>query len=457
MQPHSPTEFDVIIIGAGSGNSLLTPEWDNLRVAIIEKDLFGGTCMNRGCIPTKMFVYTADVAQHIAKAAKYGIDATIDNVRWPDIVDRVFNRIDPIHGAGKAYRESQENVRVFTGEATFVSPKVIEVNGQRLTAEQIVVAAGARPTMPHIDGLDNVHFHTSDTIMRVPTLPEHLIIIGGGYIATEMAHIFGSLGSRVTIIIRHDLLLAREDESVSERFTEIYSRRFDVRNHTHIERVQQHGSEITLSVKTGGHMHDITGDALLVAVGRVPNGDTLNLSAAGIEVDDDAYIITDEYLRTNVPGIWALGDVTNPNQLKHAANAECRAVAHNVIHPDEPRTAGLWPLPHAVFADPQVASVGETEQALRTGEVPYICAVQRYADVATGWAMEDTDHFCKVIADPYTRQLLGAHIIGPHSSILIQQLIQGMRFGQTVDQMARDQIYIHPALSELVENALLQL
>jgi mycothione reductase len=456
MQQHSATEFDVIIIGTGSGNSLLTPEWDNLRVAIVEKGVFGGTCLNRGCIPTKMLVYTADVVSHIQTAAKYGIDATVNQVRWPDIVNRVFGRIDSIPPSGKAYRESLDNVRVFSGEGTFVAPKVIEVNGERITAGHIVVAAGARPTLPHIDGLDAVDFHTSDTIMRVASVPEHLIIFGGGYIATEMAHVFSAMGSRITMIIRGGRLLAREDEAVSERFTEIYSKRFDVRAHTHIERVDQTGSEITVKVKTDGHTHHITGDALLIAIGRTPNGDLMNLESAGVELDQDGFIITDEYLRTNVPGVWALGDVTNPNQLKHVANAECRAVAHNIIHPDRMRTADLWPIPHAVFADPQVASVGETEQSLRAAGLPYITAVQRYADVAFGWAMEDTDHFCKLIADPNTRQLLGAHIIGPQSSILIQQLIQGMKFGQTVDQMAREQIYIHPALTELVENALLQ-
>jgi len=272
-----------------------------------------------------------------------------------------------------------------------------------------------------------------------------------------MVHVFAAMGSRITMIIRSGRLLAREDEAVSERFTELYSKRFDVRTHTHIERVDQVGDEITVKVKTDGHTHRITGDALLIAIGRTPNGDLMNLESAGVELDQDGFIITDEYLRTNVPGVWALGDVTNPNQLKHVANAECRAVAHNIIHPDTMRTADLWPIPHAVFADPQVASVGETEQSLRAAGLPYITAVQRYADVAFGWAMEDTDHFCKLIADPNTRQLLGAHIIGPQSSILIQQLIQGMKFGQTVDQMAREQIYIHPALTELVENALLQL
>ena len=457
MQHHTPTEFDVIIIGAGSGNSLLTPDYDNLRVAIIEKDLFGGTCMNRGCIPTKMLVYAADIASHIAHSSMYGIDATINSVRWPDIVDRVFGRVDTVAPAGKAYRESQDSVRVFTGEGRFVATKVIEVNGERITADNIVIAAGARPTLPHIDGLDAVHFHTSDSIMRLPELPEHLIIFGGGYIATEMAHVFGSLGSRVSMVIRGGRLLAREDEAISERFTEIYNKRFDIHAHTHVERVQQHGIEITVKLKTEHHMHDLTGDALLIAIGRTPNGDTLDLGATGIDTDGAGYVITDEYLRTNVPGIWALGDVTNPNQLKHVANAETRAVAHNVIHPESLRTADLWPIPHAVFAGPQVASVGETEQALRAADIPYITAVQRYGDVAYGWAMEDTEHFCKVIADPITRQLLGAHIIGPQASVLIQQLIQGMKFGQTVDQMARGQIYIHPSLSELIENALLQL
>ncbi len=457
MQHHTSTEFDVIIIGAGSGNSLLTPDYDNLRVAIIEKDLFGGTCMNRGCIPTKMLVYAADIASHIAHSSMYGIDATINSVRWPDIVDRVFGRVDTVAPAGKAYRESQDNVRVFTGEGRFVATKVIEVNGERITADNIVIAAGARPTLPHIDGLDAVHFHTSDSIMRLAELPEHLIIFGGGYIATEMAHVFGSLGSRVSMVIRGGRLLAREDEAISERFTEIYNKRFDIHAHTHVERVQQHGIEITVKLKTEHHMHELTGDALLIAIGRTPNGDTLDLGATGIDTDGAGYVITDEYLRTNVPGIWALGDVTNPNQLKHVANAETRAVAHNVVHPESLRTADLWPIPHAVFAGPQVASVGETEQALRAADIPYITAVQRYGDVAYGWAMEDTEHFCKVIADPITRQLLGAHIIGPQASVLIQQLIQGMKFGQTVDQMARGQIYIHPSLSELIENALLQL
>lgn len=462
VNPAPPTEFDVIIIGTGSGNSIVTPEFAGKRVAIIEKDTFGGTCLNRGCIPTKMFVYAADVAAHIRHSSTYGIDSQVTDVRWADIVDRIFGRIDPIPPNGKSYRESSTNTNVFTGEGRFVGRKTIEVTAadrdlQQITADTIVIAAGARPFIPNLRGLDQVTYHTSDTIMRLPALPERLIIFGGGYIASELAHVFGSLGSHVIMVNRSGRMLAREDEAVSQRFTEIYRERFECHMDARIDHVHEGNGEITVELHSEGRMWDIKGDALLVAVGRVPNSGALHLDEVGIAVDPDGYVITDEYLRTNVEGIWALGDITNENQLKHTANAEARAVAHNIIHPDSLRTADLWPIPHAVFADPQVASVGSTEQALRHAGRPYLVAVHNYSDVAYGWAMEDIGHFCKVLACPETRLLLGAHIIGPQSSILIQQLIQGMKFGQTVDEMARGQLFIHPSLSEVVENALLKL
>jgi mycothione reductase len=462
MPATTPRPFDVVIIGTGSGNTILTPDFDSLRVAIVEKGVFGGTCINRGCVPTKMFVYAADIASHVTHAATYGIDATIDKVRWGDIVDRVFTRIDPIAPNGKAYRESAPNTTVYTAEARFVSPKVIQVTAadgttELITGEHIVLAAGARPLVPDVAGLDSVDYHTSDTIMRLTELPERLIIFGGGYIAAEMAHVFGSLGSEVIMVNRSRRLLAREDEAVSHRFTDLSQRRFDCHLSTRVDSVSQDASGITVRVHNESRQHyEITGDALLVAVGRVPNGDTLDLGAGGVEVDANGYVIPDEYLRTTARGVWALGDVTNDNQLKHVANAEARAVAHNLIHPESLRTADLWPIPHAVFADPQVASVGQTEQELRHRGRHYVTAVQNYSDVAYGWAMEDTGHFCKIIACPDSRQILGAHIIGPQASILIQQLIQGMKFGQTVDQLAHGQIYIHPALTEVVENALLK-
>jgi len=461
MPADQPEAFDVVIIGTGSGNSILTPAYDSLKVALVERGVFGGTCINRGCVPTKMFVYAADVAQHIGHASTYGIDASIDKVRWPDIVDRVFGRIDPISPGGLSYRQGAQNTTVFEGEATFVEPKVLEIamnDGatRRITGTNIVIAAGARPFIPDIDGLDDVEYHTSDTIMRLPSLPDRLIVLGGGYIATEMAHVFGSLGSKVIMINRGARLLAREDESISERFTEIYKRRFECHMMSRIDHVRFADGEYTVTIHSDGVTQEITGDALLVAAGRIPNTDTLNPAAGGLHIDMDGYLTVDEQQRTNVDGVWALGDISNPNQLKHVANAEARIVAHNVVNPHDMRATDLWPVPHAVFAGPQVASVGFTEQQLRHTGMHHMTAIQNYGDVAYGWAMEDTDHFCKLIADPDSRKLLGAHIIGPQASILIQQLIQGMKFGQTVDQIAKDQLWIHPSLTEVVENALLQ-
>jgi mycothione reductase len=449
-------DFDLIIIGTGSGNSILTPDHDHLRVAIVEKDIFGGTCLNRGCVPTKMFVYAADVAWAILNSEKYGIDATIDKVRWPDIVDRIFDRIDPIPAAGKIYRETSANTTVFTGEARFVAQRVIEVDGQRLSAENIIIAAGGRPFVPDLDGLGSVNFETSDTIMRLPSLPERLVILGAGYIASEMAHVFGSFGTKVSIISRNTRLVSREDESISQRFTSIYQRRYDCHLNARVDRFHRVGDEIAVSIHRDGRSYDVTGDALLVAVGRIPNSDLLDVGHAGIDIDHNGYIVTDDYLRTTAPGVWALGDISNDNQLKHVANAEARAVAHNIIHPEDLRTADLWPIPHAIFGHPQIASVGQTEQDLRHSGRRHVIAIQDYGEIAYGWAMEDTEHFCKLIADPDTHLLLGAHIIGPYASMLLQQLIQGMKFGQTVEQLARGQLYIHPTLNEVVENALLK-
>ncbi len=450
-------EFDLIVIGAGSGNTILTPELDDWRVAMVERGEFGGTCLNRGCIPSKMLVYAADVVMQARHAADLGVDVTVDGTRWSDIVDRVFGRIDPIAQGGEDYRVGLDNVSVFKGEARFVEDKIVEVGQVGLTAERIVIAAGARPFVPPIAGLDQVSYHTSDTVMRLPEVPGRLAILGGGYIATEMAHVFEAMGSAVTVITRRDTLLRDEDEDVSRHFTDVVKDRFDVRFDTMVGSCEQMDGELTLELSIAGHPRTEQFDALLVATGRVPNSDQLGLAATSIAVDDDGYVVTDEHLETTVPGVYALGDIRNPDQLKHTANAEARVVAHNLAHPDHPRVVDLWPTPHAVFSYPQVASVGLTGQAVRQAGLPYTAAVRPYSDTAYGWAMEDTTGLCKVIAHAESRQLLGAHIVGPQASTLVQQLIQGMRFGQTVDQMAAEQLYIHPALSEVVEQALLDL
>ncbi len=445
--------FDLVVVGTGSGNSVLTSDFDQWRVALIERDVFGGTCLNRGCIPSKMFVYAADMAHQAGRTGHLGVDTSLDGVRWPNIVDRVFGRIDPIARGGEDYRHSLDNVTVFNGDARFVGHKAIEVNGQQITGDHIVLAAGARSFVPPITGLDKVPYHTSDTIMRLEVLPERLVILGGGYIAAELGHVFEAMGVSVSIVNRSEQLLRAEDEDVSAAFTEIMGQRMDCALGSPITEVALDGSGIAVHTEA----RTVSGDVLLVATGRVPNGEQLAVTRSGVELDPGGYVVTDEHLRTGVEGVWALGDICHAAQLKHTANEDTRVVAHNIANPDDLRRPDHSGIPHAVFAHPQVAAVGATEQALRAEGRPYLRAVRPYSDTAYGWAMEDTTSFAKVLADPETRRLLGAHIIGPQAPTLIQQLIQGMQFGLTVDEMARGQLYIHPALTEVVEQALLEL
>ena len=300
--------------------------------------------------------------------------------------------------------------------------------------------------------------HTSDTIMRLEELPKSLVIVGGGYIAAEFAAIFAAFGTAVTVIARGPSLLRHEDEAVSERFTELVAERVTVRLNQNLVAFEDSGRESVLvaTTDTDGVEYSFEGEQVLLALGRTPNTEALNLAATGVQVDAAHRIIVDDRQRTTAKGIFALGDISSQWQLKHVANAEARVVAHNLLHRRQLKSDHRF-VPHAVFSDPQIAAVGATEQQLKAEGRPYVVAVQDYASVAYGWAMEDTGHFVKLLADKTTKRLLGAHIIGPEASVLIQPLIQAMSFGLDVPSMARGQYWIHPSLAEVVENALLGL
>ncbi len=443
-----------MIIGSGSGNSIVDHRFADLDVAIVEHGVFGGTCLNVGCIPTKMYVYPADIARHIRHADRYGIDATLDKVRWRDIRDRIFGRIDPISAAGHAYRALRSpNVTLYDGHARFAGPKQIVVDGQaEFTADRIVIATGSRPVIP--DQVRHVPHHTSDTIMRIDEVPERLVILGSGYIAAEFAHVFSAFGSRVSMIGRSGLLLRNQDETIAERFTGLACDRWDVHLGQEVTAARHDESGVTLTLVDGT---TVRGDVLLVATGRIPNGDLLDLDKAGVDADREGRVLVDDQQRTSVDGIFALGDASSPFQLKHVANHEAQIVQHNLLHPDTPRRTDHRFVPSAVFTDPQIAAVGRTEGQCRAMGLDYVVKVQEYGDVAYGWAMADTTGFCKLIADRGTGKLLGAHVMGPQAATVIQPVIQAMSFGLGAKDMASGQYWIHPGLPEVVENALLGL
>jgi mycothione reductase len=345
-------------------------------------------------------------------------------------------------------------VTLFEAHAEFSGPRTMHLStGETLTADHVVLATGTRASVPDVIADSGVAFHTSDTIMRLEKLPQRLVILGGGFIAAEFAHVFSAFGVHTTVVTRSTLLRHLDDEIIGH-FTDLVRGRWHLREHVEAAAVADTGDQITVELTDGT---SVSGDVLLVATGRVPNGDRLNLGAAGVKAHPDGRIVVDACQRTTAPGVWALGDASSDYQLKHVANHEERTVAHNLAHPDDLIASDHRYVPSAVFTHPQLATVGLTEQEAAATGRPFITTTQNYGSTAYGWAMEDTTSLCKLVADPATGLLLGAHIMGEQASTLIQPLIQAMSFGLGVREMARGQYWIHPALAEVVENALLSL
>ncbi|MCH8350262.1 MAG: mycothione reductase [Chloroflexi bacterium] len=446
-------KFDLMVIGSGSGLEVSADAAERgLSVAVVEEGPFGGTCLNRGCIPSKMLIHCADVMETIQGAHRFGITAKVESVDWQSIIRRVSEEVDGDARAVEEGNRQSTNITVFKGTGRFVGEKTLEVNGEKIQAETVLIAAGTRPSIPEIAGLEDVPYITSDEALRLPQQPGRLAIVGGGYIAGEMAHFFGAMGTQVTIIHRRLLMLREEDEDVARRFTEVYQRKFNMLLNAEVAQVSRNGDEIRLVVASDGRRVELAADALLLATGRIPNTDTLQVGETGVEVDQRGYIQTDQFLETNVPGIWALGDIVGKYLLKHSANLEAAYAANNILNPDDKVAVDYSAMPHAIFASPQVASVGLTEQELRAMGREYVVASYNYADTAYGSSIEDRDGFVKVLADPETGGILGTHIIGTDASILIQEVANAMRMGLTTDAITRS-IYVHPALPEVVQRA----
>lgn len=463
-------KYDLAIIGSGSGNSLITPYWDDKKVAIIDSGVFGGTCLNVGCIPTKMFAYPSQLASYPSEGARLGVDMVFESADWPAIRDRIFSRIDAISDGGKHYRHVElEHTTLIAEEVHFSGPKQLTTaSGRVLEADQIVIAAGSRPSLPDVPGTNLSGVHTSDTVMRLEELPTRIIIVGGKYIGSEFAAIFAGLGSEVIQVNRSGQLLSSHDKTVSERFTRVAQEQWQLALNRTLHSIEHEGEQLRVNVSATGQNNDdvvesYTGDVVLLATGRFPNTDRLNLEATGIDLVGDV-IARDEYLRVLSNGhplkdVWAIGDIANPEMLKHVANHEQRIVSHNLENPADMKPDTLGPIPAGVFTRPQIASTGLTEDEARAqfGQDAITVKIQAYGDTAYGWAMEDSHGFVKVIANKSTGLLLGAHIMGPEATNLLQPIIMAMSFGITAHQMARGQYWIHPAMAEVVENALLGL
>lgn len=448
--------FDLIVIGTGSGLDVANAlAGRGRKVAIIERDAIGGTCLNRGCIPSKMLLHSADVVETIRTAGLFGIDVNGYRVNYQSIVERVTKHVD---GESRQIREALrgiDNPRLFEMDCRFVGPKTLRVGGETIEAEKILIASGGRPRIPNIPGLRETGFLTSGEALRLTEQPKVLTILGGGYIAAELAHFFGALGTKVQIVQRRDVLVPNEDEEVAARFTEVARTKYDVYTGYEATRILRRGKEAEVMIRDakGGGTKALRSDQLLVAAGRTPNSDGLEVGRTGVEVDRQGFIVTDEFLETNVKGIFALGDAVGHYLFKHSANLEAQFSYWNLLDSEERTAVDYAAMPHAIFSSPQIASVGKTEQELRQEGTRYAVGRHNYIDTGMGLALEDRTGFVKILVSRDTRKILGCHILGTDASTLIHEVVVAMKSGDGILRNITRAVHVHPALSEVVQRA----
>ena len=444
-------QYDVIVIGAGGGTKIISPAARlGLKVACVEKEKLGGTCLNRGCIPSKMLIHPADVAVHIQEAHKFDIHNDPKfSVDFKKLVTRISNAIDKDSaGIVDAYAKNP-NIDFYHQEARFVSNKVVRVGDRELTADKIFIAVGARPQIPEIEGLNDAPYMTSTEALRNTKLPEKMIVIGASYIAVELGHAYGAFGTDVHFLVR-SRLLRKEDREISDEFARIFSKRYNVHQGAIPKKVEYKDGEFT--VHCDGLDTAISADALLVATGVVPNNDTLDLQNTDIAVDEKGFVKVNDRLETTVNGVFALGDCVGNYFFRHTVNFEGEYLFNRIFMTKSAEPIKYPPVPHAIFSHPQVAGVGKTEEELKAEGVDYVVGLNKYENSAMGMALLSDSGFVKILIDRKTRKILGAHIVGDEASDMIHMLIAFMTKNGTLDDLL-NMIYIHPALPEIVRNA----
>lgn len=446
-------EYDVIIIGSGSGANLIEDALEhNKSVALVDKGPVGGTCLNTGCIPTKLIVFPADRIMEIREAAKYGIHAEIRDVDFKGIMETMRRSVKKSHDRIQETLDKAEEFDFYFGEAHFTGDYTLEVNNKEIKGKTIFLVSGARPLIPPIKGIEGIEYLTNDTVLNLVERPASMVIVGGGYVACEFAHFFEAMGTTVTILQRNGRLVPEEEPAVSDLLKTALARRMTVHTGAEAVEVRQTGAMTTVTAKQRetGKLLEVTAERVLIAAGRKSNADALMVGNTGVKTNEDGYIAVDEFFETSKKGIWAFGDAIGKKMFRHTANHEAELAWHNAVHGKKSRMNYLT-VPHAVFSWPEIASVGLTEeQAVKLmGKQDLLVGAGRYSEVARGEAMRETEGFAKAIVQRKSGKIVGYHIIGPQASSLIQEVVNAMAADGSLWSVAKG-IHIHPALSEVV-------
>jgi mycothione reductase len=448
-------QFDVLVIGSGSGMLVASAAVEQgFKVALVERGKMGGTCINVGCVPSKMLIYPADVVATFKDSQNLGVHGSVNSIDFRNIMNRMHSLVSEDTSHQAAAVESTPQLKWFKETGQFISDYTMQVGNQTILAKIIFIAAGAKTTIPPIRGIENVAYLTSDTVLELQTQPKSIIIVGGGYIGVEYGHFFSGIGTKTTIVQRPNRLVPDEEPEISELLKSELEKRIEINlGHEAVE-VRQEGDKITLLAKNrvDGTLKEFSADALLIATGRASNAGSLNLEKTGVNVDVHGFVSVDEYLQTSKKNIYAFGDTIGKQMFKHVANYAAGIAWHNAVH-DHKVKANFFAAPHAVFTHPQIASVGLKEEEAKQQKFKIYVGRAQYRDTAMGAALGYPAGFVKVIVEAETGRILGAHIIGHEASILIQEIVNAMvsekgDFGPIAQGM-----HVHPALSEVVQNA----
>ncbi|MGB4652952.1 dihydrolipoyl dehydrogenase [Methanothrix sp.] len=449
-------KFDLIVIGSGAG-ALVAAQAARAgrRTALVDQGPMGGTCLNNGCIPSKMLIHPADMIRSIQEAEAVGVHARIDKIDFSMIMRRMHQVVD----GGRAHMEetisSRSNLTYYDEKAEFIEDYILKVGSKTITAPQFVIASGSRSLVPPIPGLEESGYLDNVSLLELKEPPKSLIIIGGGYIGCEYGHFFSAMGTEVTILGRGPRLLGNEDPEVSERLHESLSRYCRVLTGHEVLMVERSGKGKVVSAREAkdGQIKQFEGEEVLLAAGRRSNSDLLHPEGTGVETDRGGWIKVDEYLRTSKEGIWALGDATGKHMFRHTANYEARTVAHNILQARDESgwiAADYHAVPYAVFSHPTVAGVGMKEEEAAAKGLKVLVERAKYTDSAKGVAMAEERGFVKMILEEETGKILGARIIGPSAPELIQQVVYLMNTDRQDLATAMSSQIIHPTINEVL-------
>ena len=451
-------DYDYVIVGTGSAMNLVDPmiqENPQVRIAVIDKDEPGGICLTRGCIPSKMLLYPAELVRSLEEGKNLGVSASI-TVDFSFIMQRMRRLIGADIDSIRRGLTSSPNIDYYHAAAEFVSPYTMSVRGETIRGKNFFLCIGSQPAISKIKGLGDTDFLTSDTVLQLTARPEVLLIIGGGYIAAEYGHFFSSMGSSVIVVGRNPQFLPEEEPEVSRVARQGLEKHMTIVTNAEVTEISSQGGKKVVIARDSstGKTQSFTADAVLVACGRETTAGILHPERAGIRVDAKGWIEVNEYLETSQPNVWALGDADGKYLFKHVANQESQVVYRNAFT-NQRTKMDYHAVPHAVFTYPEVAAVGLSErQALAENDPEdVLIGFYQYQNTAKGEAMDAKDYFVKVIIQGSTMKILGAHIVGPHASVLIQEVVNMMYVPGASAEVINKAMHIHPALSEVVERA----